>query len=210
VGKESLEDKPAKNMAEMKAKIKLREQMKKEKKPVGFAERFRIFTKKYFSEISTCEKFVYHGNINLDREKFWFLSYVGLYYRLHREGYYFDCNNKVWQRNALNDEGVFIHDLRRDIDKCKELEIDQAMGNLQNFLHGLKNERDNFRFIDYDNHPFGTHKKLYSWVKDKSRKFDCSKDPNLAVKKEIKFFPDDVSWKKRNIKDYADREKIIY
>lgn len=210
VGKEREEDKAAKDSKELNAKIKLRDQLKKEKKPVGFAARFRTFTKKYYSEISTCEKFVYHGNVNLDRDKFWFLSYVGLYYRLHREGYFFDCRNRVWQRNVLNDQGEPVYDLKRDIDGCKELELDQAMDYLPNFLKGLKGEKDYFRFVDYDNFPFGTHKKMYSWVKVKSQKFDCSQDPNIAVKKEMQLFPEDVSWKERNIKDYASREKIIY
>lgn len=210
VGKEREEDKAAKNSKELNAKVKLRDKLKKEKKPVGFAARFRTFTKKYYNEISTCEKFVYHGNINLDRDKFWFLSYVGLYYRLHREGYFFDCRNRVWQRNILNDQGEPIYNLKRDIDQCKELELDQAMDYLPNFLKGLKGEKDYFRFVDYDNHPYGTHRKMYSWVKVKSRKFDCSNDPNATVKKEMDLFPEDVTWKERNIKDYADREKIIY
>jgi hypothetical protein len=210
VGMERPEDKPAKDMKEMNAKIKLREQIKKEKKPVGFAARFQKFTKKYYTEVSTCEKFVYHGNVNIDREKFWFLSYVGLFYRLHREGYFFDCRNRTWQRNVLNDQGEPVYSLKRDIDGCKELEIDQAMDYLPNFLKGLKGEKDYFRFVDYDNHPFGTHKKMYSWVKVKSQRFDCSGDPNVAVKREMDLFPEDVAWKEKNVKDYADREKIIY
>lgn len=210
VGKEREEDKPAKNSKELNAKVKLHDKLKKEKKPVGFAARFRAFTKNYFTEISTCEKFVYHGNVNLDRDKFWFLSYVGIFYRLHREGYYFDCRNRVWQRNVLNEQGEPTHNIKRDIEDCKELEIDQAMDYLPNFLKGLKGEKDYFRFVDYDNHPYGTHRKMYSWVKTKSRKFDCSKDPNPAVKQEMELFPDDVTWKERNLKDYADKEKIIY
>lgn len=210
VGAERPEDKPANNAKELNEKVKLRDQLKKEKKPVGFANRFKVFTRKYYSEISTCEKFVYHGNINLDREKFWFLSYVGLYYKLHREGYFFDCRNKVWQRNVLNDQGEPVHDLKRDMEFCREQEFDQAMDYLPNFLKGLKGEKDFYRFVDYDNHPFGTHRKMYSWVKVKSRKYDCSGDPNIAVKKELNLFPEDVSWKERNVKDYASREKIIY
>lgn len=210
VGQEREEDKPVKDAKELNEKVKLREKLKKEKKPIGFAQRFTAFTRKYYNEVSTCEKFVYHGNINLDREKFWFLSYVGLYYRLHREGYYFDCRSKIWQRNILNDQGQPVYDLKRDIEFCREQEFDQAMDYLPNFLKGLKSERDYFRFVDYDNHSFGTHRKMYSWVKVKSRKFDCANDPNTTVKKDLNVFPEDVNWKERNVKDYASREKIIY
>jgi hypothetical protein len=210
VGKIRPEDKAAGTVEELNAKIKLQESLKAKRVPVGFAARLRTFTKKYFKEISTCDKFVYHGNINKDRETFWFLSYMGIYFRLHREGYYFDCQRKTWQRNVLNEEGKPVHDLVRDIDKCQEAELDQAMDYLPNFLMSLKGEKDYFKFVDYDNQTHGTHQKLYSWVKVKSRKFDCRKDPNQALKKDLRVFPEDVNWIKRNIKDIADEMKIIY
>lgn len=209
VGKMRPEDAPAKTVAELNAKLKLKEELKKKKVPVGFAKRFQIFTKKYFKEISTCEKFVYHGNINRDLEKFWFLSYVGIYYRLHREGYFFDCKNHSWQRNVLNEEGKLIHDLPRDIDECNEADLDQAMDYLPNFLTGLKNEKEYFKFIDYDNNAYGTHEKVYAWVKLKNRRFDCSSDPNTAIRKDMRVFPEDVSWKDRDVKDISDNMKII-
>lgn len=210
VGKTRQEDKPAMTMQELNTKVKLIESLKKQKIPVGFAARFRAFTKNYFKEITTCEKFVYHGNINQDREKFWFLSHLAIFYRLHREGYFFDCRNKVWQRNVLNEKGSPMYDLVRDIDLCKEAEIDQAMDYLPNFLTGLKSEKEYYKFIDYDNQTYGSHQKMYTWVKVKSRKFDCSNDPNTKIKNELKVFPEDVTWKERNIKDIADKNKIIY
>lgn len=209
-GKMRPEDKGSATVEELNAKIKLKESLKKQKLPVGFAERFKAFTKKYYKEVSTCEKFVYHGNVNRDRDAFWFLSYAGIYYRLHREGYFFDCKNKTWQRNVLDERGKPIHNLIQDIDDCKEQEFDQAMDYLPNFLTGLKGEKEYFKFIDYDNKTFGTHQKMYSWVKVKSRKFDCSNDPNQILKKDLKVFPEEVTWKERNIKDVADKLKIIY
>lgn len=210
VGKMRPEDKPAKTTQELVAKLKLQNELKKKRQPVGFAARFQKFTKKYFTEISTCEKFVYHGNVNRDREAFWFLSHVGLFYRLHREGYYFDCRHRTWQRNVINDQGSQVYNIKEGIEECKELQIDQAMDYLPNFLAGLKGEKEFFRFIDYDNHAFGTHNKMYSWVKSKSRKFDCSGDPNAEIRKEMRVFPEDVEWSEKNIKDIADEMKIIY
>lgn len=210
VGKIRPEDRGAKTVKELNEKIKLREKLKEERKPVGFAQRLRKFTKKYFNEISTCEKFVYHGNINRDPEAFWFLSHMGIYYRLHREGYYFDCRTDTWFRNVLNAEGNQLHDLKRDISMCNEADIDRAMDYLPNFLKSLKGEKDYYRFIDYDHHTFGTHQKMYSWVKMKSSRFDCSDDPNATIKKELRVFPEDVQWKQRDVKDIADKLKIIY
>ncbi len=210
VGKTRPEDKAASTMAEMDAKRKLKTELEKKKFPVGFGARFKAFSKKYFTEVSTCEKFVYHGNVNRDQEAFWFLSYVGLFYRLNRDGYFFDCRNKTWQKNILNDIGRPIYNLVRDIEFCGERELDQAMNYLPNFLNGLKGEKEFYKFVDYDNHPFGTHEKMYSWVKIKARRFDCKEDPNINIRKEIKVFPEEVNWNKREVQDIADKLKIIY
>lgn len=210
VGKMRPEDMPAKTVKELNAKIKLQNKLKGKRLPVGFAQRLTKFTQKYFNEISTCEKFIYHGNVNRDREKFWFLSYMGIYYRLHREGYYFDCRSNTWHRNIFDKDGKQIHNLKRDIVACDASDIDRAMDFLPNFLKGLKGEREYYRFIEYDQHTFGTHQKMYSWVKFRSSRFGCSKDPNIEIKKELSVFPEEVRWKQRNIKDIADKLKIIY
>jgi hypothetical protein len=209
VGKKRPEDMPAKTIQELNAKIKLQNELKSKKLPVGFAARFKVFTKKYYNEISTCEKFVYHGNINGDREEFWFLSYMGLFYRLHRDGYYYDCNSRSWQKNILDIQGSLVYDIKKGIDACNEFQIDHAMGYLPNFLTSLKGEKDYYRFVDYDNNNFGTHHKLYSWVKVKNRKFDCSNDPNIRIRHELRVFPEDVEWKPQHVKDIADEMKII-
>jgi hypothetical protein len=209
VGKTRPEDRAATNKKELDQKLKLTADLKKKKLPVGFAARFRRFSRKYFNEVTTCEKFVYHGNLNKDQEAFWFLSYMGIFYRLHREGYYFDCNTKTWQRNILNEKGEPVYDMKRDIGSCKEYQIDQAMAYLPNFLSGLKGEKEFFRFIDYDNHTFGSHQKMYTWVKMKSRKFDCGNDPNTEIKKEMRLFPEDVVWKTRFVKDTAEGSEYI-
>ena len=210
VGVMQPEDKPAKTKEELNAKIKLIEGLKKKKQPVGFSGRLAAFTLRYYNEITTCEKFVYHGNLNKDREKFWFLSYMGLFYRLHREGYYFGCEQKTWLRNVADRDGKPVYNIKRDISKCTNRDIDMAMEYLPNFMNGLKGEKDYYKFIDYDNHTFGTHNKLYTWVKMRSRKLDCSNDPNEKIKKESKIFPEDTAWKTRDIKDLADELKIIY
>jgi hypothetical protein len=210
VGEVKPEDKPATTLEELDKKIKLHEELRKKQIPLGFAARFRAFTNKYFNEITTCEKFVYHGNINQDPERFWFLSFIGIYYRLHREGYYFDCNNKAWLRNVPDENGKPVYHFLDQLERCSEREIDQAMDYLPNFLAGLRGEKDYYKFIDYDNHTYGTHRKLYSWVRVKTRRFDCANDPNEKVRQETKVFPEDVVWKERRIKDIGDKMKIIY
>jgi hypothetical protein len=210
VGATKQEDRPASTTDELREKIKLREDLKKKNLPVGFAARFTDFTRKYFNEISTCDKFVYHGNINQDIERFWFFSYVSIFYRLHREGYYFDCRNKAWLRNIPDENGRQVYDFLKGIENCGDRELDQAMDYLPNFLAGLKGEKDYFRFIDYDNHSLGSHKKLYTWVKAKTRHFVCDENKASVNLNQGNFFPEDVVWKERRIKDIADSMKIIY
>lgn len=171
----------------------------KGQKTAGFAQRLHAFTKKYYPDMNTCAKFVYRGNVNLDPEKFWFLSYIGIFYQLHKDGYFFDCKRRIWRENNLDVRGEAIYDIRRDIVSCNEDDIDQAMFYLPNFLTSLKKGTSNFyKFIEYDNHSFGTHNKLYSWVKMPARKFECSKDLNAAIIKETNVFPEDVKWIKRH------------
>jgi hypothetical protein len=109
-----------------------------------------------------------------------------------------------------DDSGKPVYDLLKGVERCSERELDQAMDYLPNFLAGLKGEKEYYKFIDYDNHTFGTHRKLYAWVKVKTHRFACAHDPNVKVLQETKVFPDDVVWKERKIKDIGDQMKIIY
>lgn len=212
VGIERPEDRPAKTTAELNSKIKLINELKKKKKPVGFAARFSAFTSKFFNEYNTCSKFVYAGNINHDHEKFWFLSYIGMFYRLHKDGFYYNCKRKSWQENVVNNQvQQSAYDIKSDLSECKDEHIDHAMETLPNFLTGLKSGgRNYYKFVDYDSRKFGTHQKIYSWVKVKSRSYDCNFDPNENITKETKAFPEDVSWKSRKVKDISDKLEIIY
>lgn len=211
VGFEQPEDKPAKTVTELNAKVKLIEQLKSKLKPVGFSARMKDFTAKYYSEYTTCQKFVYAGNINQNPEKFWFLNYAGMFLRLHKEGYFFDCRSQAWQQNSLNSRGVPVYDIKLGINGCKNLDFDRAMEYMPLFLASLKSNGTHFYiFVDYDTHTFGTHQKLYSWVKIKTKKNDCSFDPNPEIRKELRVFPEDVTWKARHFKDLSDELKIIY
>jgi hypothetical protein len=205
------EDKEVNSTEELKTRMKLIETLKKDKKAVGFAARFKKFASKYYSALNTCQKLVYVGNINKDQEKFWFWSYMDIFFRLHKDGYFFDCSKKSWQRNSLNSEGKPTFDLKTGLAECTDKDFDLAMAYLPNFLLGMKSSESIFyRFVDYDSQSFGSHQKMFSWVKLKSKKFDCSHDPNEAVRKQIRVFPEGVSWKKRENNDFEKENKIIY
>lgn len=210
VGKMRPEDVAANTQEELSKKLKGIEKLKEKRKPYTFAQRLASFTEKFSSEITTCSRFVYHGNINQDQEKFWFLSYMDIYYRLHRDGHYFDCLTKRWTRNTFDINGKRVHDLKKDIHLCSNKDIDTAMNYLPNYLKSLAGEPHYYRFIDYDNRGFGTHEKIYSWVGVQNLKMACSKDVNEDIKKQTKIFPDEVRWKEREANDISKKNKIIY
>lgn len=210
VGAERPEDKAANTVTALNDKIRLREELKKKQQPFGFAARFKDFAIKYGDEMATCEKFVYHGNINLNPEVFWFYSYVGIYFRLNKEGYFYDCRKKAWQQNVVTQQGVATYNLKRDIVSCSEKDIDTSMNYIPNFLKSLKGSKYFYRFVDYDTHAFGSHRKLYSWVRQTTRKYDCSGDPNREIVRDLEVFPDDVTWKPRNVVDIEEELKVIY
>lgn len=210
VGEMRPEDLAAKSTKALNEKLMLYEELKKKQLPLGFAARFKKFTKAYADEMVTCGKFVYPGNINKNPEMFWFHAQMGIFYRLHKEGYFFDCRKKAWHKNVSNQQGELTFDLKRDIDSCTEKDLDIAMNYIPNFLKGLRDSQVFYRFVDYDNHEFGTHRKLYSWIKQSTRKYDCSKDPNTQILQGLEIFPADVKWNQRDVIDIEDEMKIIY
>lgn len=210
VGVERPEDKPAKNSKELREKLKLLEGLKKKKQPAGFAARFAGFTQKYSKEIASCERYVQHGNINRNAEKFWFLAFTGMFYRLHKDGYYFDCERGYWKPNLVQKNGRLAYRLNQMIQTCDARDIDLAMSYLPNFLKGEKTSSQYYRFIDYDNLPLGSHRKIYSFVRMPVRKYECANDPNEKINSSLDVFPVDVKWKPRGTPDFGDKLKIIY
>ena len=111
----------------------------------------------------------------------------------------------------MNVNGDPVHFLPDEIDYCSTKDVDMALEYMPNLMNGLKGVMGNyFRFIDYDTHEFGTHRKVYSWTKMSTRKYDCRPDPNTLIKGKLNVIPEDASWKKWEIIDVADELKIIY
>jgi hypothetical protein len=211
VGAERPDDAIAKSTLDLEAKLKAREESRRKKLPVGFAARFRQFISTYYSEMKTCEKFVYHGNINSNPDKFWFLSYMGIFLRLHADGYYFDCSRDAWTRNEISTDGKPQYNFLEEIYECSERDIDLAMKNLPTFLKEInRTETRKYRFVDYDMHPFGTHQKIYNWTHYKLNQFECSDNKNENMLEKLSIMPEEAPWLKREPTDKAYNSKIIY
>lgn len=211
VGFERAEDRESKTTEELNAKLRLIDELREAKKPVNFAARFHRFTKNHYQDFLTCEKFVYHGNINENPDKFWFLSYLGFFYRLHDEGHRFNCNRKDWTAAHPEEDGRFRNNIKEAILSCDSQAIDSAMDLIPNYLKTIQSHSNRYySFLDYDNHSFGSHRKLYSWVSRRKKVFECQNDPNSKITKFMPLFPPDAKWKKRTVKDLVDKLKIIY
>jgi hypothetical protein len=211
VGKFQVQDLPSIDTDQLKSKLKLIEELKKNQLPVNFSDRFKIFIRKYFSEFNTCQKIVYAGNINKDSDAFWFLSYISIFSKLHHDGFYFDCRTKSWKKNVRDTEGKLIFNYKKDFAGCTDRDFDLAFAYLENYLKGLRaGDKFFYRFVDYDTHAFGTHQKMYSWVKVESPKFQCRIDPNTDIKNKIELMPEEGHWKNRDNKNLEEEMKIIY
>jgi len=217
VGVEREEDLAAKDYEELKNKLRKIKELENKGFEVGFAKRLHKFTKENFDSVVTCSKFVYAGNLQKNKDKFWFLSFMNFFYRLHKDGYFFDCSQNSWQRNKFNGQGELSYNIKSEIKFCRDESIDKAMTYLvSSFLQTLKGQNKSYyRFIDYDNHSKGTHKKIYSWVKMKPGDLRCDgeKDTNgiyQTGKSGLMLFPEDVRWNLRKKIDITTLEKIIY
>ena len=210
VGEARLEDKATKDSKELNEKLKHIEKLKTQGKHVGFNHRLRKFVEIYHDQFSTCQKLVYSGNINENPEKFWFLSFMDIFIKMHTDGHHFDCRTNSWRENALNKFGEPMFSLKRDISDCSNANIDAAFKFLPNYLSTLRrNQKTHYRFVDYDYGAAGTHEKIYRWIKFNPTVYTCKNDPNQMILKKIKDFPEDASWIQRDAYDSSDSLKLI-
>lgn len=168
-------------------------------KKIDFHQRFIRTFMKYNEEYKTCLKYIYTSNINANHERHWFFSFYNAYHLLHDLGYYYDCSRDNWVTNPYVKKGVRAISVENQFRECTAEDIDKSMQQALMFLENLKNKRRNsYRYVDYDNYPFGTHNKIYSWVKFENKYSACTEDKNnLYFRDKLKSFPKEIRWKKR-------------
>ncbi|MFY7993705.1 MAG: hypothetical protein ACOVP4_10460 [Bacteriovoracaceae bacterium] len=202
VGLKTIFDLPSQTTEELKEKIKVRAEWKKARIPVEFHERFRAYTLEYATHFVTCMKFVRFPSVNIESEKFWFLSDIGIYYLLHDDGHYFDCLRKSWTRNTLNNRGELVYKLKDGIYDCSTKDLDASFNYLGSYLMGLRNSaKFYYRFLDYDSHPHGTHAKVYSWIKYRKFESSCTSKVNEQILRKSQLTPADHKWSPRHQQD---------
>lgn len=210
VGVQTVFDTASNSVDELKAKLKVRLELKRAGVPVQFNERLKNFTIKYYQPFVTCMKFVRFPSVNEAPEKFWFLSDIGIFYLLHSDGHYFDCQRKSWGRNTLNNRGELIYSLKDGIAECTTRDIDMAFNYLQTYLVGLRNsEKFYYKFLDYDSHTHGTHAKIYSWIKMRKFESSCESPINDQVLQKGLVTPADHKWKVRETNEKSNDMDVI-
>ncbi|HAZ14292.1 MAG: hypothetical protein A2X86_18880 [Bdellovibrionales bacterium GWA2_49_15] len=169
---------------------------KVEKKTQSFSKFFADFYKTYGDRFYTCSKLVNYSNINNDQARHWFITYMQIYYKLERLGYFYSCAKKAWMDNPRKADGTWTFDPLEERGSCKDEALDVAFDSAITKLTVLKQgNEEHFRYIDYDNGDGGTHLKLHSWVNVSGKGLQCTSrsEARLAEDKN-KVFPDEVTW----------------
>jgi hypothetical protein len=210
VGTYKIFDRPHYTAEDVKEELRQKAELKAKNLPAEFNRRLHRFFNKYVDEFYTCSKFHYLGNVNENPDRFWFLSFMNVYVRLHKKGYFYDCRSKSWQMNVSRERKDDVSNLKEDINHCSNKEIDLAFEYLELSLKAMRNYApESFRFIDYDNHELGTHQKMYSWVEEKKRGMSCSSERDVALRNQLPIVPTEVKWLKRSHLDKKSELGII-
>ena len=84
--------------------------------------------------------------------------------KLREMGYYYQCTKRRWRSNPFKFYGKRTYDFEKELQKCSSEELDESFPRAIDAMAQLRNlGREYYRYIDYDNHSFGTHEKLFSW-----------------------------------------------
>lgn len=162
----------------------------------GLDEKFKLNLFKFRSRYNTCSKYVYSGSVNQDSQRHWFFAHLDAYYRLSEDGYYFNCDRQAWMSNPLVQKNRRLVSLKNQFRYCPKGSVDEAMARMTGFFEALRERMKNsYRYVDYDSHTWGTHTKIYSWVKHDNKVMECNKDQDgVYLKNKLPTFPSDIHW----------------
>ncbi len=206
VGQVTMLDQKAKTSQEIKEYQKIVESLRKQKKPVFFNERLADFLKRYGSEMATCSRLVYSGNATADPDRYYFISWISILTRLHKEGWEFDCRRGHW-----NNENIGSRAMKNlESFNCSNKIIDQAIDEIPMILKTIRAAKgEHWRYVGWDEEAQGAHSKIFGWVKVPDRYFACSNDMNEKIRASWKQKSDVQNWKKRhNVKNLNEADYI--
>lgn len=166
-------------------------------KKKSFAKYFKEFYSKYSDQYNTCVKYVRPVSINYNLDQHWFFVYLTAFIKLESLDYLYKCSKRAWMENPRLPNMRLSINPWSEYQQCTSLEFDDSFELAINMFASLRSwNRDHFRFITYDNSRDGTHHKIYSWIYQKGRVYNCTEEdpPPRLTKDEDAVFPDDVRW----------------
>ena len=160
-----------------------------------FLEYFKDFYLKRSNEFNDCSKLVRPGNVDDDPRRVWFFSYLQAFTQLEKSGFYYSCNDNAWAYNARVNEDKFYVDQNKELARCRSKNFEQTFDQAINGMSLMKNQINRqFRFVEYDTVPGGSHQKIYAWIHDKSQEYSCKYDSKTPKQIPFDVFPQDVVW----------------
>ncbi len=194
---------------ERKEKARWIQEQNKQKKGVTFQQRLLRFFKNHGQDYKTCTQFLYPGNSNHQLDQFIFQTYLTLFVQLHKEGWLYECSQKAW--NPYNKGSQAFDLFLANIPQCLTEELNAGFLNLPQFLRSLRGLSGfKWRFITWDEHEFGSHKKIYRWVRYPDRAMNCERELQKKFNEQSStHFEKDFSWPRKIIKG-ATTDDIIY
>lgn len=196
---------PSDKVEDVKRSLKANQELRKRTHFNSFHQALTHFFRDEPEAVAACTRLVYPGNQSVSPEKFWFNSWVTMYVRMHMEGFKFNCSSKTW--STIQDKAEAMEYLKEASSNCGDSSFDMAMRTLPDFLRRLPTiSGDYWRFVEWDNTVYGTHDKLYSWIKVPARDFGCgdNDETNKKVRSEWAQAPEGESWRPRR-KEGVDR-----
>lgn len=196
---------------DLRKQLEMRDKLRKDGKASTFHELLTEFLKREGDALATCSRMVYPGNPGGNHERFWFVSWISMYARLHRDGWEYSCATRSWKPENVGATAA-MNFLQNDSGSCGDNAFDAAIESMPSFLENQRRTAgDHWAFLEWDNGVYGTHKKLFSWVKVPARIMSCSSDSNEVLRKKWPTRPEGHTWTRRYQK--ANRNKkdtVIY
>lgn len=165
------------------------------RKHLTFVKFMKKFEKKFGEEFYLCTRYVRSASINNNPERQIFMDFLTAFYNLDRLGHNFQCYSGTWapRRNFYLSKRRHKNLFDR-LQNCNTEKLNRVFSSMTNYINSLaKGDHRSIRYIDYDNGPYGTHAKLYSWIWDKGKHFKCEKEQKKVMREET--FPAEFKWK---------------
>ena len=159
--------------------------------------------KEYEGRVKTCFDYVRYDDINFNRTRHWFMTYLAAFFKLHDLNYRYSCRRQIWTPNSRKNPNYKVS-IDKQFSGCTEKSFGKAFDSAVFTLRKLELRGEkSYRYIAYDSGSYGTHNKMYNWVLNDGKKPKCEKE---MISEQ---FPKDMSWGKYFVSPYILSKKKL-